>query len=167
MFQVGDRVVYGNHGVCEVIRIDTLDLSGVDQTRQYYYLAPMLDGSSVVYAPVDNPKIAIRAVMTRDDIEELIHEIPQIPELEVISDKVRENVYKDCVRGLDGSEWIRLLKTVRARGAERIARGKKMTALDERYMKLAQMQLGSEIAAVLAIPREEADDMLEQSLAQA
>ena len=63
--------------------------------------------------------------------------------LNVTNDKQRENEYKECIRSLDGKEWVRLLKTVRERGRGRMEKGKKMTALDERYMKMAEMQLYS------------------------
>ncbi len=29
MFEVGERVVYGHHGVCEIVKIDTLDMPNV------------------------------------------------------------------------------------------------------------------------------------------
>lgn len=160
MFEVGERVVYGHQGVCEIVRIDTLDMPNVPKDRQYYYLAPMTDKTSIMYAPVDNPKLSIRRVMTKDDIMALLREMPQIDLITVANDRLRENEYKDCIRSLDGKRWVSLLKTVRQRGKERIDKGKKMTALDERYMKLVEMQLYSEIAAVLDIPRNQVENYI-------
>ena len=164
MFEVGERVVYGHHGVCEIVKIDTLDMPNVPKDRQYYYLSPTTDGTSIMYAPVDNPKLSIRRVMTKDDVMSLIKAMPQIDMLNVTNDKQRENEYKECIRSLDGKEWVRLLKTVRERGRGRMEKGKKMTALDERYMKMAEMQLYSEIYAVLEIPRNQVEGFIEEHM---
>lgn len=86
--------------------------------RQYYYLSPTTDGTSIMYAPVDNPKLSIRRVMTKDDVMSLIKAMPQIDMLNVTNDKQRENEYKECIRSLDGKEWVRLLKTVRSVDAD-------------------------------------------------
>ena len=93
MFEVGERVVYGHHGVCEIVKIDTLDMPNVPKDRQYYYLSPTTDGTSIMYAPVDNPKLSIRRVMTKDDVMSLIKAMPQIDMLNVTNDKQRENEY--------------------------------------------------------------------------
>lgn len=34
MFEVGERVVYGHHGVCEIVKIDTLDMPNVPKDRR-------------------------------------------------------------------------------------------------------------------------------------
>lgn len=165
MFEVGERVVYGQHGVCRIVKIDGLDLPDVPKERQYYYLEPTLDGSGIVYAPVDNPKIAIRSIMSKDEIMTLIGEMDGLDTLTVENDRLRETEYKSCIRSLDGRQLVRLLKTVHQRAQERIAKGKKITALDERYMKLAEMQLYSEIAEVLDIPRGEVEHFIQDNLA--
>ena len=155
MFEVGERVVYGHHGVCEIVKIDTLDMPNVPKDRQYYYLSPTTDGTSIMYAPVDNPKLSIRRVMTKDDVMSLIKAMPQIDMLNVTNDKQRENEYKECIRSLDGKEWVRLLKTVRERGRGRMEKG---------YMKMAEMQLYSEISAVLEIPRNQVEGFIEEHM---
>ena len=103
MFEVGERVVYGHHGVCEIVKIDTLDMPNVPKDRQYYYLSPTTDGTSIMYAPVDNPKLSIRRVMTKDDVMSLIKAMPQIDMLNVTNDKQRENEYKESGRQGMGS----------------------------------------------------------------
>ena len=41
MFGIGDYVICGNKGVCEVENITTLNISGVDRGREYYILKPL------------------------------------------------------------------------------------------------------------------------------
>ncbi len=160
MFEVGQRVIYGTHGVCEIVKIDTVDIPGVDAGRMYYHLSSVLNESSLMYAPVDNPKLAIRLVMTREEALSLIDEMPSIDLLTVEIEKQRENIYKESMRSLDNRKIVSLLKTVRAREEERIAAGKRMTAVDERYMKQAQTQLYSEMAIALEIDRDQVEDFI-------
>ena len=40
MFQIGEYVVHGNDGICEVKDITQLELPGGSSKRQYYLLVP-------------------------------------------------------------------------------------------------------------------------------
>ena len=47
MFGIGDYVICGNKGICEVENITTLNISGVDREREYYILKPLyMSGST-------------------------------------------------------------------------------------------------------------------------
>jgi CarD family transcriptional regulator len=53
MFEVGDYIVCGSNGICEVQNVSTIDIPDVDPERLYYILQPVYKKSSVVYIPVD------------------------------------------------------------------------------------------------------------------
>ena len=53
MFEIGEYVVCGNNGVCQIKEITTLSMSGVDKNRKYYILKPVYSENSTVYVPVD------------------------------------------------------------------------------------------------------------------
>ena len=95
MFGIGDYVICGNKGVCEVENITTLNISGVDREREYYILKPLYMNGSTVYVPVDSPKESMRKVLKREEAEELIRAIPEIPLLVITNDKLSEQTYKD------------------------------------------------------------------------
>ena len=38
MFQKGDYIVYGSTGVCEVMDVTTVEMTGVEKDRLYYIL---------------------------------------------------------------------------------------------------------------------------------
>ena len=63
MFEVGQKIVYGEHGVCTVDKVAPLDMSGVPKTRLYYHLSPLV-GSGTFFAPVDS-EAYMRPVMDR------------------------------------------------------------------------------------------------------
>ena len=45
MFEIGDKVVYGVVGVCEVENIDTPPIKGI--SGDYYFLQPVFDNRTV------------------------------------------------------------------------------------------------------------------------
>lgn len=164
MFQIGDQVVCGSKGVCVVENITTLDLPGVDHSREYYILKPVYSNSSTVYVPVDSGKEVIRKVITVDDVKALICEIPSIPVLTAESDKLLEQRYKECLRTCECRDLVRILKTIYKRRQERLAMGRKETAVDAKYFHLAEEQLYGELALVLQLPRTGVEEHIVQAM---
>ena len=154
MFEKGEYVVYGHVGICRVMGTTTMDLDGIPRDRLYYELQPEGRESGRIYTPVDNGKPVLRRIMTRDEAEALILDIPEIETLEIENDKLREEKYKECLKTCSGRELVRIIKTIHSRRSQRLKCGKKVTAVDERYMKLAEDNLYAELAMLLEIPKE-------------
>ena len=155
MFAAGDYVVYGRVGICQVKGTTTMEMEGVPRDRLYYVLIP--DGkteSSTIYTPVDSNKQVLRSVMTKEEAEELIMSVPGIEELNIENEKLREEKYKECIKSCDGTEMFRIIKTIHTRKIKRMKSGKRATAVDERYMKMAEDNLYSELSLLLGVPRE-------------
>ena len=74
MFEVGEYIVYGCKGVCQVEEITHIDIPGSNKDRLYYVLAPLEDRNGKIYAPTDNAKVAMRKVITRQEAEQLIED---------------------------------------------------------------------------------------------
>ncbi|MBO5197148.1 MAG: CarD family transcriptional regulator [Lachnospiraceae bacterium] len=154
MFKKGDYIVYGTTGVCEVMDVTTIDMEGAAKGRLYYILAPHHDKGGKVFTPVDNVRVPMRAILTQEEAARLIEEIPRIEELWIMNDKMREESYKTAMKSADCREWIKIIKTLYLRKQKRIAQGKKTTSMDERYLKLAEENLYSELSIPLGIPKE-------------
>lgn len=167
MFEVGEFVVYGSKGVCRIVDISHIDISGADKDRLYYVLSPIGDKNAKIYAPTDNPKITMRKVISKEEADKLILELPEIELLWVPDDKQREAKYKEVMRTCDYRAWVSIVKTLYLRKKERMAQGKKITALDERYMKAAENELYGELSLTLGIPREEMEDYIKDKIKNA
>ena len=89
MFDVGELVVFGSDGVCQVESVGALDMAGISKDRMYYTLIPLgKNGNGRIYAPVDGKKVTIRRVISLEDANKLIDEIKHIDKLEII--EIRE-----------------------------------------------------------------------------
>ena len=167
MFEVGDYIVCGNNGICSVENISTIDVPDVDPNRLYYILQPVFAKTSVVYIPVDNEKIIMRKVLTKEQVNELIDHIPEIETIGEPNDKLREERFKECMKYHDCVEWLKVIKTLYLRKQERVERGQKVTATDARYMKTAEDNLYCEFAMALGIDRNEVVDFIEKRIGEA
>lgn len=150
MYSVGQYVVCGNKGVCTVQDIATLDISGVDKAKLYYILKPQYITASTVYVPVENAG-SLREVLTREQADKLVRDIPEITPLNIANEKLIEQEYRNCMRSNDSTEWVRVIKTIYFRKQKRLQAGRKETAIDGRYFKLAQESLYGELAVALGM----------------
>lgn len=166
MFEIGDYIVCGSNGICTVENISTIDVPDVDPERLYYILQPVYAKTSVVYIPVDNEKIIMRKVMTKEEVKELIDHIPEIETIGERNDKLREERFKECMRHYDCEEWIKVIKTLYIRKKERVERGQKVTATDARYLKAAEDQLYCEFSMALGIERNQVEAFIEQQIGE-
>lgn len=164
MFKVGDFVVCGHNGVCEVKNIGPLESMHAEKDRVYYTLVPYHDKDTVVFAPVDSQKIPLRDVMTKQEALDLIEETEKIAELQIKEERTREQKYKEAIKTCNGKELIKLIKTIYERKVEREAMGKKMTAADSRYFKAAEDALYNELAISLGVREEEAKNFIKNKI---
>lgn len=160
MFQVNDYVIYGVNGVCTVKEIGALNISGSNTEKLYYTLEPLYSKGSLVYTPVDNQKVIMRDILSKDDAWKLIEDIPNIETIEDTDDKNREALYKESMKKYDCREWIKIIKTVNIKKQERIAQGKKIVAADEKYFRIAEDGLYGEFAIALGIPKDEVEEFI-------
>lgn len=146
MFNIGDYIVYGINGICKVADITHPDIMGVDNDKLYYVLVPEKAKGSKLFCPTDNEKIMIRKVISKNEAKQIINESKDIEPLVISNERMRDNSYKDIMKSGDCRQWVKIIKTLYLRKSEREATGKKITATDERYLKMAEEDLYSELA---------------------
>ena len=160
MFQEGDYIVYGSSGVCVVEQVGNPDIPGMNSDRLYYTLRPLYDKKSTIFTPVDNKKVVMRPVMTKDEALALIDEMDKIGYLVVNDEKQREAEYKNCFLKCDCRELVKMIHTIHLRREERLAQGKKVTAKDDKYFHMAENNLFGELAVSLGIDREKVQQFI-------
>lgn len=154
MFTKGEYVVYEQKGVCRVEGFEAPDIPGIAKDRDYYVLLPVLQGGKL-YVPVDSAEGKMRKIISSQEAEELIANLDQIDPLKAADDKTAEELYKSCMRSYDYTEWIRLIKCIYQHKQNRIKDGKNVTSRDQKYIRMAEEALYSELSIALDIPREQ------------
>lgn len=153
MFEKGEYIVAGNNGICQVSEITHLDMKSANKDKLYYVLVPIDAADRRIYSPVDNAKVIMRNVLTREEAEKLIDEIRDIDQME--ENEYKEAEYKEIIKTCDCKQWVKIIKTLYNRKQSRIANGKKATVTDEKYLKQAEERLYSELA--FAIGKEKSE----------
>lgn len=162
MFSVGEKVVYGQTGVCVIESVTEKELIR-NQKKQYYVLKPLFQNNNTIYAPVDSEKVFIRPIMTAEEADGLIMKIPQIA-----ADSGLENASPTDYRAELSSHKIDDLVAVTAAIYEKkknaSAQKKKLGFSDEKYMRMAEDLLFGELSAALNIPVAEVTDYISKKL---
>ena len=158
MFKKGDFVVNTNNGICEIKDVVTMNMSGTD--KEYYLLIPINAQTAKVYVPVDLSSQRIRLAMNKDEALSLIESIPDIHETYIENEKERERTYKEALNSRDPKRLVGIIKTLYLRRQKRLDAGKKNTAVDDRYFKLAENHLYNELAFALEIDKSEILDLI-------
>lgn len=155
MFAAGDLVVYGGEGVCRVESIGPSGLRYDGGDRLYYHLVPLYRTGTVM-TPLDTA-VLMRPVIGRDAALALIRSLPALPVMRPAEGGMRaaKDFYHQLVARCDCAELASMIHTVCRKRAWAIRHGKKVSQMDERYLKRAEEQLYGELAAALDIARDE------------
>lgn len=147
MFTVGDKIIYGENGVCTVEKIEPLAMSGAPRDKLYYHLKPLI-GSGTYFAPVDSGAY-MRLVMSREEADALIDSMPGIAPA-ICHDNRFNHVdafYKELFRQHSCEALVAIVKGLRCRISERKTRSSRAEAT----MKRARDILHGELSVALGL----------------
>lgn len=143
-----------------------MNMNGIPKDKLYYTLQQLTGNGGTIYTPVEHKDKVLRSVLSREEAEELIRYIPQIEVLWVTDERLRENQYKDALKSCDCKEWIRIIKCLYLRKQDRLAQGKRMTAVDEKYFRIAQDCLYSELSMSMGISKDKMEEYITAKIEQ-
>jgi len=168
MHSIGEKIVYGSSGIMQIVDVRE-ELVG-DVKRKYYVLCELNStSSSQTFVPVENKKLvdAMRPLLTKEEIMDIISRIKDIPEVEWQRDnRIRSERFRSIIESGDREGIIALIKTVYENGKRRSEEGKKNYLADENFMRKAQKLLYSEFSIVLGIPESEVESFIESNCSE-
>ena len=156
MYSVGEKIIYGENGVCTIDKIEPLAISGAPKDKLYYHLRPMI-GSGTYFTPVDSGAF-MRPVMTREEAEALIDAMPGI-EPAICNDNRFNHVdayYKELFRQHSCEALVAIVKGLRTRMATRKTRSSRAEAT----MKRARDMLHGELSVALNMEMGEVEEYI-------
>lgn len=156
MFSAGEKIIYGENGVCLIESVAPLDNSGQGNDRLYYHLRP-LTGSGVYFSPVDSAAF-MRPVMSRDEAEALILSIPDIEPAVCLDSRFNhvDAYYKELFRLHTPEALVAIIKGLRERALEKKTKSTRADAT----MKRARDMLYGELSVALGIDYSEVGDYI-------
>ena len=156
-YKAGERVVYKNVGVCQVVSVEEQSMDGENEVL-YYKLKPVADANSTYYVPVASGEEKLRYLLSKEEVLELIDTMPKLEdEAKIWSNNRRERreMYTQILKGDDLKAIVQLISGLYFRKQATEARKKKFSSMDESVMKSAEGRMLQEFSIVLEIPLED------------
>ncbi len=153
MYEVNDYIVYGLTGVCKIEDIAKDEIS--NNETEYYVLTPLNNDNLTIKVPVDNKKISMRPIISKDDIESLIASMPETETIWSDDERQRSASFKAALKSGKNKELIKIIRTLHLEREARAEVGKKLTKTDEEIMNTAERHLNQEFAIALDISPDE------------
>lgn len=147
MFKINDYLVF-KKDVCKVKKIKQYN------NEDYYILTPISDESLTINVPVSNKFNQIRSLITKEEVLNIIKEIPHIEEIKV-QDRQIEQEYKSLLQNANHKDLIKIIKTAYSRNQKRLDENKKIGEKDNNYFNLAEKYLYTEFSIVLNMSYDE------------
>lgn len=151
MFQIGDQVVYGIHGVCSII---ALEERTVDRKKiKYFALEPLDQPGARYYVPSENPAALskLRHLINREDLETLLSSDEIRQSCWIADENQRKQRYRELINSSDRVALLRMINTLHQHKKEQAALGRKFHLCDENFLRDAEKLLNAEFSLVLDI----------------
>lgn len=164
MYNIGEFVIYGSSGVCEITDITDLQSQGMEKGKLYYLMIPIAEKGSRIYAAVNGANVGMRRVMTKEEAYQLIDAFPEIGALKVSDEKNKERCYQEIIRKSDSRQLASMIKLLYARRCKRLSEGKKSTAADSKYFKMAENNLYAELGFAIGEAPERIPEIIQNRI---
>jgi CarD family transcriptional regulator len=157
-FKVGDKVVYPNHGVGIIERIQSRVSSGGEQT---FYMLRILSTDSTVMVPVSNTgTVGLRKVLSKVEIDR-VYKVLRSEKIEVFDDwKGRFQENSERMRTGEIARVADVLK-----GLTHLSQVKALSYRERKMLDRARFLVVSEIAEASHIAAEKVELQIDEALA--
>ena len=164
MYQLGDKVVYGSHGVCCVVGQEERVIDKRNVT--YLALEPMGQGGSRFLVPTHNAVAMskLRHMLTREELDTLLQSQEIRTDAWIRDENMRKQAYREMISGGDRQKLLSMIQTLYRHKAAQQSAGKNVHLCDENFLRDAEKLLVSEIAMVLELEPDQAKQYLREKL---
>lgn len=164
MYQVGERVVYGIHGVCQVAAVEQRRVDRKDLT--YLVLEPVGHGGSRFLVPAHNEAALakLRKILSPEEMEALLREESLHAGHWIPIENQRKQTYRELTAGTDRRSMLQMLCTVYRHKQAQFDAGKKVHQCDENFLRDGEKLIAGEIAVVMELDYPQALAYLRQHI---
>lgn len=167
MYQVGDQVVYGMHGVCCVLEEEkkTVDRKVVT----YLVLEPVGQAGSRFLVPTHNAVAMgkIRPMLTKEELDAMLSSPEVRADGWVKDESQRKQLYRELIGSCDRVRLAQMVRTLHRHRTAQAAAGRKVHLCDDNFLRDAEKLLVSEAAVVLGYDQDMAKQYIRSKLKDA
>ena len=151
MYEVGQQVLYGIHGVCRIISIESMRFG--KERAKYYILEPMAQPGARFYVPVSNEAAVakLRPLLTREALLELLHSEGVRSFSWIADENQRKLRFREIISSGDREALMGMIGALYRHKQAQQAAGRKFHQSDETFLTDAQKLLHAEFAQVFGL----------------
>lgn len=155
MYQAGAQVLYGVHGICNIVSIEPMRFGKTK--ADYYCLQPIIQPDARYYVPVNNEAAVakMRPLMDRQNILDLLHSEEVCNECWIPEENQRKLRYRELLASGNRGELLQMIYTLHLQKKQVEQIGKKFHQCDESFLRDAERLLHSEFGYVLDLKPEQ------------
>ena len=146
MLSIGDVVVYGSRGLCEIRDILVPPFAAKGSEKMYYMLASSENKNGMLYVAVDGSEDKFHRVLSGAEARGLMEHIEALESPQLPEGKRGEPYIAAVINKNDAREMMALIKALYKARASRIRSGKAVTSMTQRYLNTAERLLFTELA---------------------
>ena len=151
MFQIGDQVVYGIHGICRIV---DLAERTVDRKKiPYFVLEPADQPGAQFFVPSQNPAALakLRRVLDRQELDALLASQEVRQDCWIADENRRKQRYRELISGGDRVALLQMIGALHRHKKEQAEAGRKFHLCDENFLRDAERLLNAEFSLILGI----------------
>lgn len=163
MYEVGQQVVYGIHGVCRIIDVEE---KTVDRKKiPYFVLEPLQQPGTRYYIPSQNQAALskMRPLMDAESLKAMLR-AENMGNDWIADENKRKQYYREIINGVDSPALLRMVHALHLHKQAQAAVGRKLHLCDENFLRDAERVLSAELSIVLQIPTNEVPAYIQSQL---
>ena len=160
MFQIGDQVVYGVHGVCRVADVEKQLVSKKFVT--YLVLEPSGQEGSRYLVPTSSEAAMskLKPILSSAELETMLKSSEVRKGNWIQEENLRKQTYRELIVSGDRAGLVGMMHTLYRHKKAQAQMGKKVHLADENFLRDAEKILASEIAVVMGITTDDAKNYM-------
>lgn len=164
MYQTGDRVLYGIHGVCSILDIEE---KYVDRKKvSYYVLEPLDQQGTRYYVPAYNQAAVAKLskLLSASELEALFVAAKARGNDWITDEGQRKQRYRELINSGDREALLGMIHALHHHKRQQAEAGRKFHLCDENFLRDAEKLLRAEFSLVLEIPQEQVGDYIAERM---
>ena len=158
MYQVGDYLMYGGHGMCKIDEVTIKTFSGKE--KMYYVLHPVDHPDLTLFFPVDGDVSKLKRMVSEDEARKLLEVFKKPAKAWIEKTTERNQRFNAIVQGENRKEIAELMNTLMRRKIELEKEGKKLAMQETKLLQQVSNIVFNELAYSLSTTTENIEEKI-------
>lgn len=165
-YKIGEYVVYGSNGICQISDIKDMTLSPIIGKRNYYVLTQINSKAATIYVATDNEALCakMRYVLSENEILDILHGAKENSISWIDDRKVRVQTFHSILHGDSHEDLLLMIRCIYLKSRELFENNKRLSDSDASVLHSAERIIKEEFAFALGIDGDKVGEYIRREL---